>query len=115
MNKNLIDLIEKKQITEKKIDFKVGYTVKVFVKIVEGNKSRLQPFQGTVIAIRNAGVRTVFTVRKVVSTIGVERTFVLHSPNIEKVEIIKTGKPRRAKLYYLRERIGSKATRIKEG
>ncbi|MFA5928221.1 MAG: 50S ribosomal protein L19 [Candidatus Margulisiibacteriota bacterium] len=115
MNKKLIDEIEKEQLREDKTaKFNVGDTVKVLSRIVEGEKTRSQAFEGTVIKITNAGARTTFIVRKVVATIGVEKTFVLHSPNMQKITVLKSGKTRRAKLYYLRERIGSKATRIKD-
>jgi len=114
MKNAIIDAIEKEQMKELVIDFNVGDQIKVFQKIVEGTKTRTQAFEGTVIAIQSAGVRTTFIVRKVVAGIGVEKTFVFHSPNLEKIEIKKRGKVRRAKLYYLRDRVGSKATRIKD-
>ena len=91
----------------------VGDTVRVWVKVVEGSRERLQAFDGTVIAMRNGGVRETFTVRRVSYGIGVERTFPIHSPRVDHVEIIRHGKVRRAKLYYLRSLQG-KAAKIKE-
>lgn len=96
-------------------DFRVGDTVKVNYKIIEGDKTRIQPYQGIVIAKKGAGISKTFTVRKIsVNSIGVERIFPLLSPNINSLKVVKRGKVRRAKLYYLRERIGKQATRIKE-
>ncbi|MFH1899073.1 MAG: 50S ribosomal protein L19 [Patescibacteria group bacterium] len=96
-------------------DFRVGDTVKVNYKIIEGDKTRIQPYQGIVIARKGTGISKTFTVRKISSnSIGVERIFPLSSPNIESLKVVKRGKVRRAKLYYLRERIGKQATRIKE-
>ncbi len=94
-------------------EFGVGDTVRVSAKVVEGDKERLQAFEGTVIKKRNAGASTNFTVRRIAHGIGVERTFLLHSPRIEKIDLVRQGKVRRAKLYYLRGRTG-KAARIKE-
>jgi len=91
----------------------VGDTVRVWVKVVEGSRERLQAFEGTVIAKRNGGVRETFTVRRVSYGIGVERTFPIHSPRVDRVEVIRHGKVRRAKLYYLRSLQG-KAAKIKE-
>lgn len=93
--------------------FRPGDTVKVYAKVVEGDKERIQVFEGVVIADGHELNRKCFTVRKISHTIGVERTFLLHSPRIEKIEVVRFGKVRRAKLYYLRGKIG-KATRIKE-
>lgn len=96
-------------------NFRVGDTIRVSYKIIEGDKIRFQPFQGIVISKKGSDVSKTFTVRKIgADGIGVERIFPLHSPNIEKVKVVKRGKVRRAKLYYLRDRIGRKATRIKE-
>jgi large subunit ribosomal protein L19 len=114
MQNAIIDAIEKKQLKTEVPVFRIGDAVKVHSRIVEGEKSRIQVFEGTVVGLSRRGARTTFTVRKVVAGIGVEKTFVLHSPNVEKVVVIKRGKVRRAKLYYLRERIGAKATRIKD-
>ncbi len=94
-------------------DFRPGDTVKVHVRVVEGNKSRIQVFQGVVLRRQGAGVRATFTVRKVSYGVGVERTFPLHTPVIDKLEVVSRGDVRRAKLYYLRELRGKKA-RIKE-
>ena len=105
--------IEAKQIRSDMPQFNVGDTVRVWVKVVEGNRERLQAFEGTVIAKRNGGVRETFTVRRVSYGIGVERTFPIHSPRVDHVDMIRRGKVRRAKLYYLRERQG-KAAKIKE-
>lgn len=109
---NLLEAVEegfKRNIT----DFNVGDTVRVFVKITEGDKERIQPFEGVVIARRGGGTRETFTVRKVSFGIGVERIFPLHSPLIDKIEVLKKGRVRRAKLYYLRGKKG-KAVKIKE-
>ena len=94
-------------------DFNVGDTVRVSAKVVEGDKERLQAFEGVVIKRRNAGSSTNFTVRRIAHGIGVERTFLLYSPRVEKVDLVRQGKVRRAKLFYLRGRTG-KAARIKE-
>jgi len=96
-------------------DFRVGDTVKVNYKIIEGDKTRLQPYQGIVIAKKGTGVSKTFTVRKIsVDNVGVERIFPLSSPNIDSLKVVKRGSVRRAKLYYLRDRVGKQATRIKE-
>ena len=99
----------KKEIT----DFNVGDTVKVFVKVVEGDKERIQPFQGVVIARKGSGARETFMVRKISFGVGVEKIFPVYSPNINKIEVIKQGSVRRAKLYYIREKKG-KAAKIKD-
>jgi large subunit ribosomal protein L19 len=93
--------------------FAIGDTVKVSVNIREGQRERIQMFEGTVIAKRGSGVAETFTVRRVAYGVGVERVFPLHSPNVRKVEVIRRGKVRRAKLYYLRDRVG-KAAKVKE-
>ncbi|OGC30692.1 50S ribosomal protein L19 [candidate division WOR-1 bacterium RIFOXYB2_FULL_48_7] len=93
-------------------NFKVGDTVKVFSKILEGGKERLQGFEGIIIKRSGHGARENFTVRKLVQGIGVERTFPIHSPRVDRVELIKSGKVNRAKLYYLRKRIGSRAIKV---
>jgi large subunit ribosomal protein L19 len=95
-------------------EFQIGDQVDVHQRILEGQKERIQVFSGTVISRRGSGLSEMFTVRRIVQGEGVERTFPLHSPRIAKVEVKRTGKVRRAKLYYLRDRIGSKATRLKE-
>ena len=109
----IIRSIEAKQIRSDLPQFNVGDTVRVWVKVVEGNRERLQAFEGTVIAKRNGGIRETFTVRRVSYGIGVERTFPLHSPRVDHIEVIRRGKVRRAKLYYLRNLQG-KAAKIKE-
>ena len=109
----IIRSIEAKQIRSDMPQFNVGDTVRVWVKVVEGNRERLQAFEGTVIAKRNGGIRETFTVRRVSYGIGVERTFPINSPRVDHVDLIRRGKVRRAKLYYLRERQG-KAAKIKE-
>jgi len=91
----------------------VGDTVKVGVRIKEGGKERTQPYEGVIIAMRGSGINSVFTVRRVFQGVGVERAFLLHSPQIESVKVIRRGKVRRAKLYYLRDLVG-KATRLKQ-
>jgi large subunit ribosomal protein L19 len=100
---------EKKQITE----FKVGDTVRVSVKITEGDTTRIQAFEGTVISMKASGVSRTFTVRKISFGVGVERCFPFNSPNIEKIDVVRSGHARRAKLYYLRDRIG-RAARLEE-
>lgn len=110
---NLIDVIEKESLKDNVPDFNIGDTVKVFYKIIEGGKERIQAYEGTVIARRGGSVRETFTVRRISFGVGVERTFPLHSPKIDKIEVLKHGKVRRAKLFYLRSLTG-KATKIKE-
>ena len=109
----IIKSIENAQLRTDRPDFSVGDTLRVFVKVVEGNRERLQAFEGTVIARRNGSCRETFTVRRVSYGIGVERTFPLHSPRVDHIEIIRKGRVRRAKLYYLRGLQG-KAAKIKE-
>ena len=110
---NLIDAIDTASLRNDIPDFRPGDTVKVHVNIVEGNRSRVQVFQGAVIGRQGAGVRETFTVRKISFQVGVERTFPVHSPVIEKIEVVTRGDVRRAKLYYLRGRRG-KAAKIRE-
>ena len=110
---NLIDAIEREQLRSDIPDFRPGDTVQVHVKVVEGSRERIQVFEGVVIKIKGGGLRESFTVRRVAYGVGVERTFPLHSPRIEKIVVKRHGKVRRAKLYYLRERTG-KSARIKE-
>ena len=93
--------------------FRAGDTVRVHIKVAEGGRDRLQAFEGVVIGRRGGGLREAFTVRRISHGVGVERTFPVHSPRIEKIEILRSGRVRRAKLYYLREKIG-KETRIRE-
>ena len=110
---NIIDIEKKMQKKKKIATFAVGDTVKVHFKIKEGDKERTQTFEGIVIAFKSAGIRRTFKVRKISYGVGVERTFPLHSPKIEKVEILHSGKARRSKLYYLRGVKGSKASHFK--
>jgi large subunit ribosomal protein L19 len=91
----------------------VGDTIKVGVRIIEGGKERIQPYEGTVIAMRNGSINETITVRKIFQGVGVERVFLVHSPRIASIKVVRRGKVRRAKLYYLRDRVG-KATRIKQ-
>ena len=110
---NVIDQIEKENMKETLPEFNIGDTVRVGVKIKEGDKSRIQVFEGVVIARKNGGIRETFTVRKISNGVGVERTFPLYSPRIDSIELKRTGRVRRAKLFYLRALRG-KATRIRE-
>ena len=112
MNK-IVEMIEKEYMKQEGPQFEVGDTVKVYVKVVEGTRERLQAFEGIVIAKKNGGVRESFTVRRVSFGIGIERTFQLHSPRVDKIELVRHGKVRRAKLYYLRD-LSGKAAKIKE-
>ena len=110
---DIIKSIEHEQLKNKIPDLKVGNTVRVHVKIKEGNKERIQVFEGIIIKKQGGGVNATFTVRKISYGVGVEKTFLIHSPLVEKVEVVRVGKARRAKLYYLRERTG-KASKTKE-
>ena len=110
---DLIKKVENEQIKDGIENFNIGDTVKVYFKIVEGQSERVQVFEGVVIAVKNSGIRKTFTVRKISYGVGVERIFPLHSPRIEKIEVTRKGRVRRAKLYYLRGKIG-KASKIKE-
>ena len=109
----IIKNIEAAQLKENAPEFHVGDTVKVYGKIKEGNRERIQVFEGTVLKRQGGGARETFTVRKNSNGIGVEKTWPLHSPNVEKIEVIRRGKVRRAKLNYLRDRVGKKA-KVKE-
>ena len=109
----LIDQIEFEQLRTDAPEFRPGDTIRVHTRVIEGGKERVQIFEGTVIGKKDRGLRSAFTVRKISHGIGVERTFMLHSPRIAKIEVTRKGAVRRAKLYYLREKVG-KATRIKE-
>ncbi len=113
MQNKLIETITNKQLRTDLPDFRVGDTVNVDVRIVEGEKSRIQKFEGVVIGRRGSGVSESFTVRKISNGVGVERVFPVNSPNVSSLTVTRKGKVRRAKLYYLRERSG-KAARIKE-
>lgn len=106
---NIIDTVEKEGLRTDHPDFKVGDTVKVWVKVVEGTRERLQAFEGLVIARKNGSIRETFTVRRVTFGIGVERTFPLHTPKIDHIDVVRRGKVRRAKLYYIRGLTGKKA------
>ncbi len=110
---NKVDLVESAYLRDDIPDFRPGDTVRVHVKVVEGSRSRIQVFEGVVIRRQGGGLRESFTVRKVSFGVGVERTFPVHSPVIDHVELTRRGKVRRAKLYYLRDRVGKKA-RIRE-
>ena len=110
---DLIRSIEAEQLKESVDDFSVGDTVRVHNKIREGNRERIQIFEGTVLKRQNGGARETFTVRKNSNGIGVEKTWPLHSPSVDRVEVVRKGKVRRAKLYYLRDRVG-KAAKVKE-
>ena len=109
----IIKEIEQAQLKESVDKFNVGDTVKVYGKIKEGNRERIQVFEGTVLKIQGGSNRETFTVRKVSNGVGVEKTWPMHSPNVEKVELVRAGKVRRAKLNYLRNRVGKKA-KVKE-
>ena len=113
MNQNILRELEKEQIKSDIPEFKVGDTVKVHNKIVEGTRERIQTFEGYVIKRQNGGLRETFTVRRFSSGIGVEKTWPLHSPRVEKIEVTRRGIVRRAKLFYLRDRVGKRA-KIKE-
>ena len=110
---DIIREIEAEQLKSKVDDFNVGDTVKVYGKIKEGNRERIQVFEGTVIKKQGGSTRATFTVRKSSNGVGVEKTWPLHSPNVEKVEVTRRGKVRRAKLFYLRDRVGKRA-KVKE-
>ena len=113
MNNPIIDELEKEYLGKDLPDLNAGDTVKVFVKIVEGNKERIQALEGTIVKKHGSGLNKTITVRKVFQGVGVERVFLINSPRIDKINVLRRGDVKRAKLYYLRERSG-KATRIKE-
>ena len=110
---DIIREIENSQLKSDVTPFNVGDTVRVYAKVVEGSRERIQMFEGTVIAKRGSGVAETFTVRRVAYGVGVERVFPLHSPNVKDVQVVRYGKVRRSKLYYLRDRVG-KAAKVKE-
>ncbi len=110
---NMLESIENAQLRDDVPDFRPGDTVKVHVRVVEGGRERIQVFEGVVIARNGSGARETFTVRKLSFGVGVERIFPVHAPIVQKIEVARRGKVRRAKLYYLRDRVG-KAARIKE-
>lgn len=109
----IIKKIEDAQLKESVAEFRVGDTVKVYAKIKEGNRERIQVFEGTVLKRQNGGVRETFTVRKNSNGVGVEKTWPVHSPAVERIEVVRKGKVRRAKLNYLRGRVGKRA-KVKE-
>ncbi|NLJ86087.1 MAG: 50S ribosomal protein L19 [Firmicutes bacterium] len=110
---DLLQLIENEQLKKDVPDFRPGDTVRVHVRVVEAERERIQIFEGVVIARSGGGIRETFTVRKVTQGVGVERVFPVHSPRVANIEVIRRGKVRRAKLYYLRQRVG-RAARIRE-
>ena len=111
---NIIQEIENKQLRNDLPQFRVGDTVRVNIRVIEGNRERIQAFDGVVIKRKGSGVKETFTVRKISFGVGVERTFPVHSPKIDSIKVLRRGKVRRSKLYYLRKLKGKKATRIKE-
>ncbi|GFR35847.1 50S ribosomal protein L19 [Thermobrachium celere] len=111
---DIIRAIEAEQLRSDLPNFGPGDTVRVHVKVKEGNRERIQVFEGIVLKRQNGGIRETFTVRKIAYGVGVERTFPVHSPMIDKIEVVRRGKVRRAKLYYLRKRVGKAATKVKE-
>ncbi len=110
---NIIATLEKEGLKEKAGDFNIGDTVRVYVKVVEGDKERLQAYEGVVISRKNGSIRETFTVRRISFGVGVERTFPVHSPRIDHIEVVRRGKVRRAKLYYIRKLSGKQA-KVKE-
>ena len=110
---NIIDKIDSEQMRSDHPDFRPGDTVKVYIRIVEGDKERVQVFQGVLLKRKRGNMNATFTVRKISNGVGVEKTFALHSPRLEKVEVVSRGKVRRSRLFYLRDRRG-KSARIKE-
>ena len=110
---NLIEAFTNEQLKEELPVIRIGDTIRVHNKIKEGNRERIQMFEGTVIAKHGGGISETFTVRRISYGVGVEKTFPIHSPNVEKVDILRVAKVRRAKLYYLRDRVG-KASKVKE-
>ena len=110
---NIIKQIESEQLKSEITQFNVGDSVKVHLRVVEGKRERIQIFEGLVIKKQNGGIKETFTVRKISYGVGVEKTLPIHSPKIEKIEVTRKGKVRRAKLYYIRERVG-KSAKVKE-
>ena len=113
MSNPIITQLERDRQSERTFDFRVGDTVRVHFRIIEGNTERIQIYEGLVIAIKNSGLRKTFCVRKISFGVGVERIFPLHSPRIQNIERVRAGKVRKAKLYYIRDRVG-KAAKVKE-
>jgi large subunit ribosomal protein L19 len=114
MNQAILDKIESEQFRKEPLKFQVGDSVRVHTKVIEGDKERIQIFSGLVIGRRGRGLNSTFTVRRISYGEGVERVFPVHSPRVEKVEVERRGSVRRAKLYYLRQRVGKSATAVKE-
>ncbi|HIT87491.1 MAG TPA: 50S ribosomal protein L19 [Candidatus Coprocola pullicola] len=110
---DIIKELEKEQLKSEITPFNVGDTIRVYAKVVEGSRERLQMFEGVVIKKQNGGIRETFTVRRIASGVGVERTWPLHSPRIDRIEVVRRGIVRRAKLFYLRDKVG-KAAKVKE-
>jgi large subunit ribosomal protein L19 len=110
---DIIRAVEAEQLKDNAENFRIGDTIKVHFKIIEGKNERIQIYEGLVIALNNTGVNRTVTVRKISYGVGVERIFPIHSPKIEKIDVMRCGKVRRAKLYYIRERVG-KAAKVKE-
>ncbi len=110
---DIITAITSEQIRTDLPELKIGDTVKVYLKVKEGNRERIQMFEGTLIAKKNGGISETITVRRIASGVGVEKVFPVNSPNIDRIEVVRHGKVRRAKLYYLRDRVG-KAARVKQ-
>lgn len=113
MNMDIMKELEKEQLKTDVTPFNVGDTVRVYAKVVEGSRERLQMFEGVVIKRQNGGIRETFTVRRIASGVGVERTWPLHSPRVDRIEVVRRGIVRRAKLFYLRDKVG-KAAKVKE-
>ena len=109
----LIQAIQERHLNPKAVNLRPGDTVRVHVRVVEGARERIQPFEGVVMRVRKGGLETDFTVRRLTHGIGVERTFLLHSPRLERIEILRHGEVRQAQLYYLRDRVGKRA-RVRE-
>lgn len=110
---NLVETLSKQYMKESLPDIRIGDTVRVHVRIKEGNRERIQVFEGTIIARKHGGISETITVRRISYGIGVEKVFPLHSPNVDRIELVRRGKVRRAKLYYLRGRVG-KSAKVKE-
>jgi large subunit ribosomal protein L19 len=111
---DLAKLIGSEHAKKRSVEFSSGDTVKVHSRVTEGNKERIQIFEGVVVERRHGGPASTFTVRRIAHGVGVERSFLVQSPRVEKIEVVRQGSVRRAKLFYLQDRVGSKATRIKE-
>jgi len=111
---DVIRALEAEQIKDETENFRIGDTVKVHYRIVEGKNERIQIYEGLIIAMNNSGIRRSVTIRKISYGVGVERIFPVNSPRVEKIEVVRHGRVRRAKLYYIRDRVGKKATKVKE-